>query len=625
MHDMSLSEAARESQHILTIVYSLVITMTEVQPISVIEGFDRPQEYDIETLVKMNRFCRFLRTLRWPSQDNIKRATELARDVQNEELASAALKRHIKQFAYNAAEGGQSHEHSETDIDHQRALWYVLDSLVKDASSHFKFFFQDDIVDLIEDSMPYKTASESKKYKMLMDSWIGVFDATYLLKITEFQQKWVSEIEFGATLPQDETVTKAASHRALDYSPPCHEYLQGKCYDNQCPFQHPIGEEGSLPAEAKPGDWQCTFCATINRHFRRRCTFCPTEKTQYCGRGNGEHSNITFRSEASVYPRTVPANDPRFDCLRAQFGYDFMDEEAAKKYWDAYFEMADVNQWIYDRSLFYRMRILKKPPADEEEEEVAGTVHFPDIDQVNAQSDNMVTSAVLTSRLQQQNDDQVDAKNKGLSDPSTVFKQKLNLASESASASTIALPTVPEMAPPSQIAWIHKTLKESGVKGRNFSGYLCQFVIAVKRGVLEEQNFRYIKWLGVIIADVFRAAFHSFIAFKKSFVGSLKNSDAEKENLDDEEWHPLLAAKRLYATFDSFHAQRHPAYPFSSDIRKMLKLLPVSSDAAQEMEQGIKYVLEKSEVVDEDPMDHFEKFTPKIEQPSEGLLRASAM
>ena len=591
--------------------------------IEVVEGFDAPKEYEIETLIRLNRFCRFLRTLLLPSQDNIKQATTLAKEIDDEELASAAIKRHLKQFAYAREDSKISvseQEPTEAEINHQRALWYVLDSLVKDSTTHFKFFFQEDIIGLIEDSMPYKIPTESKKYKMLMDSWIGVFDATYLLRITEFQQKWVSEIEFGASLPEEE-VGRPAKRRALDFSPPCHEYLQGQCFDDQCPFQHPLGEEGSLPAEAKPGDWQCTFCATINRHFRRRCTFCPTEKTQYYGRGDGEQSNITFRNEVSLFPPVIPTNDPRFDCLRAQFGYDFMDEEEAKRYWDSYFEMTDIDQWEYDRSLFYRMRILKRPPQNDEEEEIAGTIHYPDIEAIDTHAEESNTSGVW--KIREQRSEDTSSKNQGKVAPAALFQQKLNLASEQASKDTVALPSVPAMAPPSQIAWIHKTLKETGAKGKKFSGYLCQFFLAIKKGVIEEKSFRHIKWLGVIIIDVFRAVFHSFIAFKKSFVESMAKNAESEETKEDSEFHPLLAAKRIFATFDSFHALHHPAHPFCSDLRKMLKLIPIPSESVWELEEGSKYILEKSEVTKENPMEHFDSYCPKIGLPSDGLLHGA--
>ncbi|KNH07470.1 hypothetical protein XU18_2002 [Perkinsela sp. CCAP 1560/4] len=577
--------------------------------VDVLEGFETPEVYDIPTLQRLNRLCRCLKGLRWPSHENITQATTLAKSVEKEDLASAALKRHIKQFAY-IPEKEREAESSTAHIDHQRALWYVLDSLVKDPTSNFKFYLQEEIISLISDCMPYKLPAESKKYKALMDSWIGVFDPTYLLQITEIQHKWVTEIDYGGDLPDEGTAQKkstAGAKRVLDFSPPCHEYLQGTCTDDHCALQHPIGEEGSLPAEAKPGDWRCTFCATINRHFRRRCTSCPTEKTQYYCRRGETKSNITFRNEVSVYPTIVPSSDPRFDCLRAQFGYDFMDEAAAKKYWDSYFEMTDIDQWEHDRSLFYRMRILKKAPQTEEEEEISSTLHFPDISSIHA---HQTTTSMHIGEWK-------GITGGGKLKPSVGDKPRATSGQKE--SSSMSLPNVPAMAASSQVAWIHKTLKESGVKGKHFPGYLCQFCLCLKKGIIEEKGFRHLRWLGVIIVDIFRTAFHSFLLFKRSLVETMRDNN-EQQSTPEEESHPLLEAKRILSTFDSFHAMHHPAYPLCSDLRRFLKLIPVPQESAWELEKGTLFVLEKSKVTEADPLMHF-AHAPQLPMPSEGLFK----
>mmetsp|Transcript_1202 Transcript_1202/g.1916 ORF Transcript_1202/g.1916 Transcript_1202/m.1916 type:complete len:288 (-) Transcript_1202:39-902(-) len=281
---------------------------------------------------------------------------------------------------------------------------------------------------------------------------------------------------------------------------------------------------------------------------------------------------------------------------------------SAKEYWDKYFEMTDIDQWVHDRSLFYRLRILGKTPENEEEEEILTTVHYPDI--LAVREHRATTHSSVFSALQTHNPSRKENPKFSIED----------LHSKMQHSFSVSLPEVPLMAAPSQIAWIHKALKESTDLGRNFSGYLCQFFLALKRGIIEEKGFRHFKWVGVIIIDVFRMAFHSFLLFKKSVVGTTSINDLQQLDASDDGPRSLLEAKRILSTFDNYHALHHPAYPLCSDLRRFLKLIPIPDENMWELEEGIRYVLGKSNVTDADVTAHFQH-APKIPAPSDGSLK----
>ena len=356
-----------------------------------------PEEYDNDTLRRLCLFCQVLHQLSWPSQQDIVTVAQNAIEVHNPELASAALKRHLKESCPSgdtpppAAVPSTEDTRPLVSLDRTRALWYVLDYLSKQHGAEFKVFLQADLPELALEAIPWEHDTESPKYELLVDRWVGVFDPDVLTNVNAARRKrlWrhAHPAEYAERQAREETLwalsaAEATEAEGLDeYAMPCFRYLAGKCEENPCPRLHPAGEEGTLPPEARPGDWRCPHCATLNRHFRRRCYYCPGEKPQY----RAVHHTPGTRTRPGGYPVLTPPSDPRFDVFSAQFGYDPSDTHGATRHWVEYFAHTPLEDYLNERSAAYRVRILQRAPRNELERELRTSAHFPDLRSVRQQ------------------------------------------------------------------------------------------------------------------------------------------------------------------------------------------------------------------------------------------------
>eukprot|EP00760_Papus_ankaliazontas_P004595 PhM_4_TR11979/c0_g1_i1/m.83930 len=499
------------------------------------EHFAPPEEFDRETLRRLAVLCTKLRSVPNAKRGTIQELSRLAVDVQQVDLASAAIKRHLK------ALGTQPNPAPSKLL----ALWYVVDSLIKEHRTTFRVAFQDDLADLVVEGMPWECPEIGAKLQGLVNTWTSVFPAPIMSQIEASRKKrvWNREhpMEFKALRAEEEATwaREEGAHEDEDgldeYAQPCMRYLQGKCEAGEdCPLFHPEGKEGTLPPEARPGDWRCDQCGSINRHWRRRCFHCPAEKPQY------------KKASADQIP-LVAADDSRFDVFKAQFGYDAFDEDAAVEFWDKYFtnSATTTSDWISDRSAAYRVRILRRAPRSDEEAELRTTLHYVDAETIATK----FHAATF-------DDDGHVAKKRGLVTGASAAQHGQS------SSTTMVLPSVPTMQTTDQLTWIHNKLVEAGPGDASFAGYLYRFVEAIKSGVSTQgAKFRDVEWLGYIVLDVCRTAFHAF-ALERTKVGAA-----------------------------SFQKGAHPAYPFFDDLGKVVASVPVPGPNRTEVDAMVRFVV----------------------------------
>jgi len=311
------------------------------------EYFAPPEEYDRDTLRRLSVLCIKLRSISGLKKTPIEDAKDHAVAVRHVDLAAAAIKRHIK-----LAKGTR-----------QLALWYVLDALVFDKTSPFRLAFQEDLADLALEAMPWDDKALVPQVQALVNTFTSKFSAPVLGMLDKARKdklwraankaQWDMQKEEEERQWEREEKEHQDAEGLDEYAQPCMRYLQGKCeLGDRCAFLHPPGKEGTLPPEARPGDWRCDQCGSVNRHWRRRCFHCPSEKPQY-------------KKEMPDVLRLVRENDPKFDVFSAQFNYDPMDVQAAVQHWSPYFQGVASLQWRQDRSAAYRVRILRRAPRNE--------------------------------------------------------------------------------------------------------------------------------------------------------------------------------------------------------------------------------------------------------------------
>lgn len=333
------------------------------------EYFQDPPEIDRETLARFAAFCARLRAIEKPGKKSVTEAVDLARAVGDTlltyELVVGALFRHIKTWS------GQK----------QLACWYVLDKLCKEDRDKYGHTAGKYILEVGRDYIPYEDVELAGKYESLVEHWENVFpphvvDALWLAKKERLwavdhpaemaaqqraeEEEWARE----ETAMQDEDGLN-------DFGQPCIDYLQGHCsWGESCRLYHPPGEEGSLPAECRMGDWKCSACGVINRHFRRRCSNCVREKPQY---KKGRQLSAEEKLLCSPDPNVVAA-------FHQQFGYNPYVPEEAVAHFALRFEGMSVEDYRKERAAAYRVRILGRPPTNPLEERCKATKHFPDVD-----------------------------------------------------------------------------------------------------------------------------------------------------------------------------------------------------------------------------------------------------
>ena len=148
------------------------------------------------------------------------------------------------------------------------------------------------------------------------------------------------------------------------YGQPCFAFLQGQCDDSStdCPFFHPTGLAGeifygSLPLEARPGDWRCLHCGRINRHFRRRCVVCPSEKPQF------RLADLAAWDREAVRREELIRNNPRRIALRSQFGYDPNQLVETCDFWAHFFQTHTIDAWLKARRDLFPRRTRSTAPS----------------------------------------------------------------------------------------------------------------------------------------------------------------------------------------------------------------------------------------------------------------------
>lgn len=355
------------------------------------EFFQEPPEVDRDTLRRYARYCARLRALKKPGKKAITETAALAREVGDTtmayELVVGALFRHIKTWKGTK----------------QLACWYVLDKLCKEDRDKYGFTARKYILEIGRDYIPYEDVELAPQYESLVEHWESIFpqhvvDALWLSKK---ERLWAMEHPKEVKEQQEaEEEEWDREERALqdedglnDYGQPCIDYLQGKCsWGDECRLYHPPGEEGSLPAECRMGDWKCASCGVINRHFRRRCFNCVREKPQY-------KKERTVAAEDALLSKPDTA---ALQVLSQQFGYDPYCPQDAIKHWQIRLGSSSsssspsaagggganeertlseaVEEYLKERRAAYRVRILRRAPQNALEERCRTQKHFPDVD-----------------------------------------------------------------------------------------------------------------------------------------------------------------------------------------------------------------------------------------------------
>lgn len=331
------------------------------------EYFQEPPSYDTDTLKHFCQFSAHLRKLEKPGKKNILEACCLARDVGSSmnavELVIGSVFRHIKTW---------------TGL-HQLACWYVLDRLCKESPEKYALCAGQYVLEIGRDCIPFENRDLQAKYEALIEHWEGVFprhvvDAVWMGKK---ERLWATENrkEYEAMLREEEEGWRKTELAMQDvdglnnFGQPCMDYLQGRCtWGDQCSLYHPPGEEGSLPPECRMGDWKCSSCGVINRHFRRRCTNCVREKPQY-----------KKERQLALEDKLLSSPDPKVvEILSQQFGYNPYNETEAVAHWRRRFQNLTVQAYRSERRAAYRVRILGHKPSSALEERSQYQQNFPE-------------------------------------------------------------------------------------------------------------------------------------------------------------------------------------------------------------------------------------------------------
>ncbi|CAG9582223.1 conserved hypothetical protein [Leishmania major strain Friedlin] len=351
------------------------------------EYFQDPPEIDRDTLGRYATFCARLRAIEKPGKRTITEAATLAREVGDTlldyELVVGALFRHIKTWT------GQK----------QLACWYILDKLCKEDRDKYGYTAGKYILEVGRDHIPYEDADLAGKYESLVEHWENVFprhvvDALWIAKKERLwavdhpnevkQQQQAEEEEWAREeeVMQDEDGLN-------DFGQPCIDYLQGHCsWGDSCRLYHPPGEEGSLPAECRMGDWKCSACGVINRHFRRRCSNCVREKPQY---KKGRVPSAEDKLLCTPDPAVTAA-------FHQQFGYNPYAPAEAVAHFKLRLEGVSAEEYRKERAAAYRVRILGKAPTNPVEERCKATKHFPDVDMEPDEEYEVGTDGLVAKR-----------------------------------------------------------------------------------------------------------------------------------------------------------------------------------------------------------------------------------
>ncbi|TPP40232.1 hypothetical protein CGC21_26930 [Leishmania donovani] len=308
------------------------------------EYFQDPPEIDRDTLGRYATFCARLRAIEKPGKRTITEAATLAREVGDTlldyELVVGALFRHIKTWT------GQK----------QLACWYILDKLCKEDRDKYGYTAGKYILEVGRDHIPYEDADLAGKYESLVEHWENVFPRHVVdaLWIAKKERLWAGHCSWG----------------------------------DSCRLYHPPGEEGSLPAECRMGDWKCSACGVINRHFRRRCSNCVREKPQY---KKGRVPSAEDKLLCTPDPAVTAA-------FHQQFGYNpYMPAEAVAHF-KLRLEGVSAEEYRKERAAAYRVRILGKAPTNPVEERCKATKHFPDIDMEPDEEYEVGTDGLVAKR-----------------------------------------------------------------------------------------------------------------------------------------------------------------------------------------------------------------------------------
>lgn len=331
------------------------------------EYFQPPPAYDKETL---KHFCEFnsrLRRLEKPGKKGIAEVCALAKAVGDTldayELVVGTIFRHIKVWT------GQR----------QLACWYALDRLCKESPDKYGFCASKYVLEIGRDYMPFEDPELRTKYETLVEHWENVFPRHVIDSVwmSRKERVWAAqhqeEVEAQKLAEEEEwrrTEREMQDEDGLNvFGQPCIDYLQGKCsWGDQCSLYHPPGEEGSLPPECRMGDWKCSACGVINRHFRRRCANCVREKPQYKRERKLAVEDVLLSSPDPVVLET----------LSQQFGYNPYEESDAVEHWKRRFEQMSVESFLSERRAAYKVRILGKKPSNALEARCQGQKNFPD-------------------------------------------------------------------------------------------------------------------------------------------------------------------------------------------------------------------------------------------------------
>ena len=292
------------------------------------EHFAPPDEFDVDSLKRFGVLCGQLRHAEKPKQQLIEKmcadADAVGTSMAAKEIAAGAVIRHIKSW---------------TGLK-QLCGWYVLDKLAKDYPDTFRYLFGLQLLELGADHIPWEDPKLAPKYESLAEHWSCVFPG----HIVDLIYKGRRERLWAAAHPDDVKKQKEEEektwaeeekrHQDVDgldeYAQPCLAYLQGNCsWGTGCTQLHPPGLENTLPPECRLGDWRCPACGSINRHFRRRCFSCPTEKPQY--RKSDIDKQLQHKADATCC-QFVP-DDTRV--FVGSLGYDPCDAAQAVRYWAA--------------------------------------------------------------------------------------------------------------------------------------------------------------------------------------------------------------------------------------------------------------------------------------------------
>lgn len=333
------------------------------------EYFRDPPSIDRDTLRRFALFCARLRAVEKPGKKTVNECTQLAREVGNNEMAFelvvGTLFRHIKSWTGSK----------------QLTCWYVLDKLCKEDRDKYGYTASKYILDIGRDYIPYEDPLLGPKYESLVEHWEGVFprhvvDAIWLAKKDRLwalahPEEVLKQKEEEERQWKEEELALEDEDGLNDHGQPCMDYLQGRCFwGDDCKLYHPPGEEGTLPPECRLGDWKCSSCGAINRHFQRRCSNCVREKPQY---KKGRKSTTEEDALSKPDPSALAA-------VQRQFGYDPNIAAEAVAHWNTRWESTPFEVYKDERRAAYRVRILGKPPASELDERIRMQKNYPNVD-----------------------------------------------------------------------------------------------------------------------------------------------------------------------------------------------------------------------------------------------------